>query len=98
VRRAVLASVGDTVARVPALDEFVLETLAMACNAERSLLTLETGLDEIGLDSLSLTAVVAQIEAVYGCRFESEDVVELFQAAAVRDVVLMIRRMIGAHV
>jgi len=77
------------------LDDLVITTLAAACNIERAQLSPETGLDEIGLDSMSLVALVAQLEALYGCQFESEQVLGLFEARRIRDVVLLVGRVVG---
>jgi acyl carrier protein len=59
------------------------------------MLTLDTGLDEMGVDSMSLMATIAQIEAVYDCQFVSDQVIGLFQAERVRDVVLLVIGMVG---
>jgi acyl carrier protein len=79
------------------LNEFVLSAVAIACNIDESVLTLDTYLDEVGLDSLSLMAIIARIEASYGCRFEPQDAIAVFQAERMHDVAAIVQRVMDTR-
>lgn len=68
----------------------VTEAIANACNFDPKEITGQTSLLELGLDSLSLTALVAQIEAVYECVLTPDEVLELFGAMRVSDVIAFV--------
>jgi acyl carrier protein len=78
-------------------EEFVLQALCMACSIDRSRLTPETELQTTGLDSLSLTAIVARLEANYTCEFSSTQIMDLFQASVVGDLVRKLTDAISAQ-
>lgn len=67
--------------------EFVVQALCLACSLDRAGVTLQTSLRATGLDSLSLTAIVARVEANYACELSSEQIMDLFQASVVGDLV-----------
>ncbi len=73
------------------LEEFLIATIAETCSFERSALTLETSLVDIGIDSLNMTAVLARIELVYDCQLKEEQVIEVLQADRIADVVQLVR-------
>lgn len=75
-----------------ALQEFVLSTLASVCNVQRHALSEETSLFDLGLDSVTLAGVVAQVEMHYACDIPIDQVYELFDAPLVRDVVSILSR------
>jgi acyl carrier protein len=74
------------------LQEFIMTTLAAAANIERCALSEETSMLELGIDSLTLAGLVAQVEMRYGCEVPLEQVYELFDAPLVRDVVTVVGR------
>jgi acyl carrier protein len=67
--------------------EFVLSTLSTAFNFERSELSLNTQLLDIGIDSMSMTALVAHIEAEYGCEFSADQILELFRVTDIQGLI-----------
>jgi acyl carrier protein len=74
------------------LKEFLMTTLAAAANVERRTISEETSMLDLGIDSLTLASLVAQVEMRYGCEVPLERVYELFDAPLVRDVVAIVSR------
>ncbi len=69
------------------ITEFVLSTLSTAFNLERDELSLKTQLLDLGIDSMNMTALVAHIEAEYACEFSAEQMLELFRATNIQELV-----------
>jgi acyl carrier protein len=65
----------------------VTRGLCEALNLAPDVVTPRTILSDIGLDSLGLAAILGRVEAAYGCEFSSEQILELFQAERVEDLV-----------
>ena len=68
------------------LTSLVVGALCAACNVDPASVDSNTSLIEMGMDSLSLTAVVTQVEAAYGCELSAEQILELFQAESIQDL------------
>lgn len=77
----------------PPVEEFVVAAVAAACNLEKAVVTLDTDVLEVGLDSLHLLTLVGQVESTYGCTVTPEQVVGFFDAPCVRDVVRLVERI-----
>jgi acyl carrier protein len=73
-----------------ATDEFVMSTIAAACDFERDRLTADSDLLEIGVDSLGITTLIAHAEATYACDFTIEQTAKLFRATTVREVIALV--------
>jgi acyl carrier protein len=67
----------------PELSELVLTTLALACRVERTAIGRSTRLRDLDVDSLTLVAVLARIEAACGAELAAEDMLTLFEACDV---------------
>jgi acyl carrier protein len=77
------------------LDGFVCSVIASACNVELTEVTSSTNLLDIGMDSLNLVSIIAQIQIYSGVEFTSDQVVALFDASLVADLVILLRQMIN---
>jgi acyl carrier protein len=67
------------------LDELVMSMIATACNLDREQITASAALDEVGLDSLITSALMARLEAAYDCEFSPDQVVQLLEARTVEE-------------
>lgn len=69
------------------LAEFVIGTLCETSKTDPANINLETSLDDVGFDSVSLTAVLLGVEMKYGCEFSSKQIMDFFQADLIKDFV-----------
>jgi acyl carrier protein len=74
------------------LDEIVVSAIAVACNIERSAIAVDANMLELGIDSITMTAIVAQVQASYDVQLETDDVVELLNAPRVADVLSLMKK------
>jgi acyl carrier protein len=72
----------------PDVRDLVLTALALACRADRATLRGSTRLHDLAVDSLTLVAVLARIEASCSVELTADDMLALFAA---RDVAAFIR-------
>jgi len=77
------------------LDEFVITTIAATCSVERREITPESSLADLLMDSLSIAALVSEVEAACSCEFSEDEIFGLYQARSVRDVLELIRTVTG---
>jgi acyl carrier protein len=77
------------------VDQAVVDTLAQACELSRSEVSIQTSLLELGLDSLGLTVVIAQLQTRYCFEVEPDELAELLGAAVVADIAALVKRKIG---
>jgi acyl carrier protein len=75
--------------------EFVMTALAAAANVDRRTISEETSMLDLGIDSLTLAGLVAQVEMRYGCEVPLDQVYELFDAPLVRDVVTVLSQRVA---
>lgn len=78
------------------VEEFLMNAIAVATNLDRSWLTPSMVLTEAGIDSLNLTAVIARVEAEYGCGFDEAELIQMFGAERVSDVIALVQRAIAS--
>ena len=76
------------------LEELVSSAIATACNVDEAAISLETRLCDLGVDSISVVAIVAQVGAEHGLELSSDQLIELFDALIVRDFILLLQRAI----
>lgn len=74
--------------------QFVVSAIAVACRAERERIQLDTALLDLQIDSLTLAAVLTQVEAVYAVELSTTDMLDLLSAATVGDLIAGIERRI----
>ncbi|HEX5421711.1 MAG TPA: acyl carrier protein [Gammaproteobacteria bacterium] len=72
------------------IESFVLRVLAAACRAHPAALDPQTSMAELGMDSLTLVAVLSQVEAAYGLEFTTDDTLALMGAGDVGELVAAI--------
>lgn len=80
--------------RAQDVGEFVMSLIASACNLPRAEIALDTNLQELGIDSLMIPAIVAQVEADYRCELTHEQALGFLQAAIVSDMVVLVRSLV----
>jgi hypothetical protein len=70
-----------------ALDELVTAAIATACRIEPASLDHRTPLADIGMDSLTLVAVLSEIEALCEIELSAADTAELLAAKDIGEIV-----------
>ncbi len=81
----------------PALQELVVNLLATACSVQVARVTPETTLEELGIDSLGLTTLAAHLGALYGHDWGQDQLVRLFSADSVGDIIELSRSIVAAR-
>jgi acyl carrier protein len=51
-------------------------------------------MQDLGVDSVNMTSIVAQLQATYGFHMESDELIELFNAPRIADFVALVRKAI----
>ena len=80
------------------LQDFVIETIAAVCKLERSAVTMNTSLLDIGADSVSLVAIATQVQMYYGVHLTPDELMDLFDAPRVEDLIASLRQMIDRRI
>jgi acyl carrier protein len=80
------------------IDEFVCSTMAVACRREPGDVTLETQLFDLDMDSLTLVAVLTQVEAVYDIQLTPADMLKFIEAARVGEIVSGLEQLLRTSV
>lgn len=74
----------------PGLSQKLFELVAMSCGVSAENLRAETLVDDIGLDSLSLTQVVTALEVDLGVEFNDAELTGLLEARNLGDYLLLL--------
>jgi len=74
-------------------EEIVLETLASACDVDRTALEPETSLIDVGFDSLAASAFVSEMEFSHGVVIEPDELPKLYLAVTSADVVALVQEV-----
>jgi acyl carrier protein len=69
------------------VEEAVVAAIAAACRLAPATVTRASVLLELGMDSLTLVAVLSQIEAALETRFDADDVASILRARYVAELV-----------
>jgi acyl carrier protein len=69
------------------LRDTVVDAFCSACACERSQLTPATPLLDLGLDSLNLSTVLAQVDATYALDLSDQELFELLRSDTVGDLI-----------
>jgi len=69
------------------LESIIVNAVCEACNVDRATVDLQTRLFDIGFDSVSLTGVMARVEADAAYQMDARDVTAAFSAVSVGDLV-----------
>jgi acyl carrier protein len=80
-----------------AVNEFVTQAVADACNKERSAVQSGTLLSDLGFDSMSATALAFAIESHFGCELSQETVVRLYEASTLDEVTSVVARFLTVN-
>jgi acyl carrier protein len=67
--------------------ETMIDLVASACGVDSGIVTFDTLLDEIGLDSLSLSQIMAHMEKAFSIELWDEDIARLADALSIGDFV-----------
>ena len=76
---------------VAEIESMVCGTLARATNWDVGALTSRTSLSELAIDSLSLTTLIAQLEATFTIRLSPEQHVAIYEADDIGTIVTVAR-------
>jgi len=76
------------------IEKFVLASIANICNLDPACVASSSDVRQTGLDSMTLVAVIGLIEAQYGCAVDTEDMLQLFEANSVGDIVVFIQKIV----
>ncbi len=79
------------------LHALIASTLATACHCKVEALREEMNLVDIGLDSVALVSVVAQIEASRNRELSESELLALFRTRKVGDIMALAHKMMGAE-
>ncbi len=79
---------------VASLDEWILATVAEMCQQDPRNVTEDTTVLDIGLDSLALSMLLAQVETNWKCELTETDMARLFEALSLRDLIAVVRSAI----
>ena len=77
------------------IEQFVAQTIAVACRTDPARIGRDTALLDLQMDSLTLAAVLSQVEAAFAVDFSSSDLLDLLSAANVGDLVAGIERRVS---
>lgn len=79
------------------LADFICTAVEQACQRVPASVDVQSSFLDLGMDSLTFVSIVSQVEAVYGVELDTDDLLALFDAPRVGDVVevlggLLVRR------
>jgi acyl carrier protein len=77
------------------LEALVRSTIAKICNRALSEVTPATTLQSLGIDSLTIPAIVARLEASLECEFSHAQTLDFLEAVRVDDIAMLLRRSVG---
>lgn len=73
----------------------VCAAIALALNFQEAAISPDDVVYDLGLDSISIVALLAELEAAYGVEFGSDRIIEMLQAERVRDLAVIVSQVIG---
>jgi acyl carrier protein len=76
------------------LETTVCEMMARACNLGGTVISPNASVYDLGLDSMSATSLLSELEALYEVEFSPEKIVEILQAPFVRDLIAIVREVV----
>jgi acyl carrier protein len=81
--------------RADSADEFVIATIAEFACCGQGEVARETSLVDLGVDSLWIATLTTFVEAEYDCTFTPTQLMSLYAAARVDDLLLAVRQVVG---
>ncbi len=79
---------------VSGLEEMVVSAIAAACNIDRSAVSRNNNMQDLGVDSVNMTSIVAQLQATYHFQMDSDELIELFNAPSIGDFVALLSKAV----
>ena len=79
------------------IEEAIVHAISAVCRLEAASVDLSTRLLDAHLDSLTLVAVLSQIELVCGTTFDSNAIAEMLRARDVGELVAAVSRRFQRH-
>jgi acyl carrier protein len=80
----------------PSLQEKVCSAIALARNFDQASISPDDNVHDLGLDSMSIVALLAELEAAYGVEFGADRIIEMLQANTVRDLTAVVGQVVGS--
>jgi len=77
------------------VDTTVIAAIATTCQIDRREVHPEIGVDELGLGSMGLIAVISQLEVAYDLEFTPEQVVPMLQTRSIREFIGLVEQAVG---
>jgi acyl carrier protein len=77
-------------------DNAVISMIADTCQIDPRDIAPDGDLHYLGIDSMSLTAVISRLEMAYRCEFGAEQIVQLLQTQTVRQFTDRLGALVGA--
>jgi acyl carrier protein len=78
--------------------ELLRSVLAHACGIEAARIVPQSDVLELGLDSLSLVAVLTQMETICGLELTSDDTLAMLEASSVAELAEVLERAVARSV
>lgn len=75
----------------------LMSEISAACSVDQNELSLETKIDEIGLDSFSLVRILTTIESQCGIELSEQEVALLLEATLIADYLNIFNRALARH-
>ena len=75
------------------IEKFMLELIATTCRREPSPEMLHASLLDLGIDSLSLSTILAHVEAAFDCEVTPELTLRMLQGPLVLDLIGVVREI-----
>jgi acyl carrier protein len=78
-------------------DDFVIFAIAMACQCDPTLISPESSIAELRIDSVKMVSIIGQVEASFGLEVSTEQMLDLFLTEQVRDFIALLKTS-GCHI
>jgi acyl carrier protein len=76
----------------------VVDAIAAICRLDQGQVHRDLSLDDLGLGSLGLVAVVTRLEAVYQIEFVPDEIITLLRTKDVGEFIAAVRELMGPRV
>jgi acyl carrier protein len=68
--------------------ERIIETIALHAKLDSSLITEETNILDLDIDSLCVLKIIMDVESAFGVRFNDEEIVEIRTAKDIENTIV----------
>lgn len=68
--------------------ERIIETIALHAKLDSSLITEETNILDLDIDSLCVLKIIMDVESAFGVRFNDEEIVEIRTAKDIENIII----------